>query len=547
MRSLLSGQVDSFAFEKRYIRRDGGTMWGTVSTSVVRKPDGSVAYVIAVVEDISSSKAAQEALHAAESWFRSVVESSDDAIIGKSLDGLITSWNASAESIFGYSAAEAIGQPIKMLFPPDRLDEEDYLLNQIRAGTKVSHYESERLCKDGKRIIVSITLSPIRDVSGQIIGASKIARDVTEQKRIGRALEEQNTLLRQMSALAHIGGWTFDPATREVILTDEVARIYDLPDGTAITVDAGLDYYVGGHREKVEAAVSEAINSGKSFDLEAMIRTSVGHPKWVRVVGTAAISNGTVVRVSGTLQDITARILAERHAEQTQSELFHASRLTMMGEMASRIAHEVNQPLGAVTNYLQAAQTLVAGNDQVTSILDKARLQAKRASETVRKVKSFAANREVDPHPEALRPLVEDACALALIGNLGADVVQFIDIPRSLPVVLVDRIQFQQVLVNLIRNAAEAMIDSPIKNLSLATQQSAAPNCIDLIISDTGPGVPEHISAQLFKSFVTTKKDGTGLGLSTSRALMQANGGGLEFIARPQGAAFRLTIPFAIE
>ncbi|MCE0483153.1 MAG: PAS domain S-box protein [Methylacidiphilales bacterium] len=139
-----------------------------------------------VVEDIAERKKAEEiSLH-----LRAVVESSDDAIISKTLDGIITSWNKGAERIFGYTASEVIGQPIYILFPPDRMEEEAHILSRIRRGERIEHYETERVRKDGARLDISLTISAIRDNKGQIIGASKIARNITERKKAEKALQE---------------------------------------------------------------------------------------------------------------------------------------------------------------------------------------------------------------------------------------------------------------------------------------------------------------------------------------------------------------------
>ena len=183
LHGMLNGEYASFSLEKRYLRADGRTIWGNVSASVVRGADGEPSYLIAVIEDISRRKFAEQSLHRAESWFKAVIDSSDDAIVGKDLDGFVISWNPGAERVFGYTAAEMVGRPITVLLPGDKVKEEEMLLNRIRRGEHVLHYQAERIRKDGQRIFVSISISPIHDETGRIIGAAKIARDITERVR----------------------------------------------------------------------------------------------------------------------------------------------------------------------------------------------------------------------------------------------------------------------------------------------------------------------------------------------------------------------------
>ena len=259
------------------------------------------------------------------------------------------------------------------------------------------------------------------------------------------------------------------------------------------------------------------------------------------------VVDGKVVEVRGTTQDITARVRAEAEAARTKADLIHASRLTLIGEVASKIAHEVHQPLGAISNFLQSAQAMASGNVALSALLDKAMAQVRRTSDTIRKVKALASNGEMDLRPEDLRPLVEDACSLALLGAVGEGVNASIRIPASLPRVLVDRIQVQQVFVNLVRNAAEAMAGSPVRTLSIEARLVDSPATVEVVVADTGPGIPSDGIDNLFKPFVTTKRDGTGLGLSISRSIMYSHGGKLDLIPSSQGAVFKVSIPVASE
>ncbi len=180
----VAGKIDRYTIEKRIKRRDGSYFWASVTSSSVCDAEGNFLYAVRVAHDVTDRKHSErDAYHLA-----AIVESSSDAIVSKDLDGVITTWNHSAQRVFGYTAEEAVGRPVTILIPPNRLDEEPEILRRIRRGERIEHYETVRQRKDGTLIDVSLTVSPILDARGKIVGASKIARDVTERKRLDALL-----------------------------------------------------------------------------------------------------------------------------------------------------------------------------------------------------------------------------------------------------------------------------------------------------------------------------------------------------------------------
>src|ERR1700756_2898246 len=193
---LKAGSIDHYQLEKRYFRADGSLVWGSLSISLLNRRPSPL--VIAVGEDITDKKRAEEAL----SRYAAIVESSEDAIASATLDGIIVSWNTGAQHLYGYTEAEAVGKPITMILPPELRDEEKKILETARAGGHISQFETVRVAKTGKRINVSLTISPIKDSSGRIVGVSGIARDITERKRAEEALAEMNrTLVARTASL----------------------------------------------------------------------------------------------------------------------------------------------------------------------------------------------------------------------------------------------------------------------------------------------------------------------------------------------------------
>jgi two-component system sensor kinase FixL len=251
---------------------------------------------------------------------------------------------------------------------------------------------------------------------------------------------------------------------------------------------------------------------------------------------------------TGFVRDLTDREEREARVAQLQAEIVHISRLSAMGEMASALAHELNQPLSAIANYLNGARRLMeraaAPDARAMEAVDKAADQALRAGDIIRRLRDFLARGEGERSIESLSKLVHEACGLALVGakESGADVRYQLDPHRDR--VVVDRIQIQQVLVNLVRNALDAMQDQQGGMLVISTNVDGDMAVVS--VADTGPGVDEAAASRLFQPFVTTKAHGMGVGLSISRTIIEGHGGRIWTEPNPGGGAiFRFSVPMA--
>ena len=249
---------------------------------------------------------------------------------------------------------------------------------------------------------------------------------------------------------------------------------------------------------------------------------------------------------TGFIRDLTERQQAETRLQELQSELVHVSRLTALGEMASALAHELNQPLSAIANYLQGSSDLLARDevpaDKVRRALDRASEQALRAGEIIRRLRDFVARGETERRVESLPKLIEEASALALVGAKEHGVGVRYALDAAVDLVLADRVQIQQVVLNLIRNAVDAMEDSPVRELTIAVKPLPDERA-EISVADTGPGIGPEIADQLFQPFVTTKRSGMGVGLSISRTIVEAHGGRIWAEPNPKGGAtFRFTL-----
>jgi two-component system sensor kinase FixL len=250
---------------------------------------------------------------------------------------------------------------------------------------------------------------------------------------------------------------------------------------------------------------------------------------------------------TGFIRDLTERQRTEARLHELQSELVHISRLTAMGEMASTLAHELNQPLSAISNYMKGSRRLLEKSSESTAALlrdamEKASEQALRAGQIIKRLRDFVSRGETERRVENARKLVEEASALALVGARNQGVRVKFDFDPAADLVLADRVQIQQVLLNLMRNAVEAMETSERRELTIATAKDSD-DTVAISVADTGCGIAPEASSQLFQPFFTTKRQGMGVGLSISRTIVEAHGGKLEALPNPGGGTiFRLTL-----
>jgi two-component system sensor kinase FixL len=250
---------------------------------------------------------------------------------------------------------------------------------------------------------------------------------------------------------------------------------------------------------------------------------------------------------TGFIRDLTERQQTEARLQELQSELVHISRLTAMGEMASALAHELNQPLSAIANYMKGSRRMLeAGTDDRSALLrdamDKAAEQALRAGQIIRRLRDFVARGESERRVESVQKLVEEASALALVGAKDQGVRVRFQFDPTIDLVLADKVQIQQVLLNLLRNAVEAMESSQRRELAISTEPDKD-GMLAISVADTGSGISPDIAAHLFQPFVTNKRHGMGVGLSISRTIVEAHGGQIGASPNPAGGTtFRFTL-----
>jgi len=478
-----------------------------------------------------------------------IVASSDDAIIAKTLEGIVTDWNRGAEQIFGYSAQEMIGQKLALLLPSDWQDEEKVILARIRRGERMEHFETRRRRKDGEVIDVSVTVSPLYDEAGTLVGAATVARDVTAARRAQAQLAEREAHLQSV----------LDTIPDAMIVIDAQGLIQSFSATAVRQFGYAADEVIGRnisllmpspYREQHDAYLARYLATGERRII-GVGRLVVGQRKngstFPMELAVGEMRAGPRRFFTGFVRDLTERQETQKRLQDLQSELIFMGRFTALGEMASTLAHELNQPLTAATLYLNGARRLLDGGRtedraQMRTAIEEAAAQIMRAGQIIKRLREFVARGDSERLKENLPKLIEEACALALVGARETGVhVSFAFDPRA-QFVLADKVQVQQVLLNLVRNAIEAMQDRPVRELSISAQRLDE-EMVRVDVADTGTGIEPEIAKNLFQPFVTSKKTGMGVGLSISRTIVEAHGG--HIWAEPRaggGTVFHMTL-----
>jgi two-component system, LuxR family, sensor kinase FixL len=254
---------------------------------------------------------------------------------------------------------------------------------------------------------------------------------------------------------------------------------------------------------------------------------------------------------TGFVRDLTERQSEQRRLHELQAELLQVSRLSIMGEMASGLAHELNQPLTAIMNYVQACRRLLERGDgpapeRIRDLMDKAVSQASRGGQIINRLRRFMAAGETEPAREQVNRVVEEASALALVGIGHGGIEVHAELAPGLPEVMIDKVQIHQVLINLIRNAIDVLAKSSGPRAITLRTLRGDPGEVEVVVADTGPGLPDEVRSRLFQPFVTTKPEGMGIGLSICRTIVNTHGGRIWASDRPDGGtAFHFTLPVA--
>ena len=490
---------------------------------------------------------------AAEARFRLAVEATPNAMVMVDRAGRLVMVNAQAERLFGYSRAELLGQPVEMLVPERFRDRHPGLREAFLAEPQARPMGAGRdlygLRKDGTEFPVEIGLNPIETDEGAMVLSAIV--DITERKR----QEERFRLLVEAAPNAMI---MVNRAGEIVMVNAQTERVFGYSRAELLgrAVEMLVPPRFLGHHAGLREAFTvdpQARPMGAGRDLFGLKKDGSEFPV---EIGLNPITTDEGLMVLSAIVDISERKAAETALRESQeraqalhAELLHMSRLSAMGQMGAMVAHELNQPLTAIRNYMEAAGELLRrGADVPTARLgtaiERAAEQAIRAGQIVQQLRGFASRGDAEKRIEQIPALIREAAELALVGIRQRGIVIQVDDDIADVPVLVDKIQMQQVLLNLLRNAAEAVADQERRDIALLAE--AMGDTVRVSIVDNGPGLPEEVNARLFQPFVSTKKTGMGVGLSICQSIVAAHNGRIWADANPDGGTiFSLALPIA--
>ncbi|WP_025291829.1 PAS domain-containing sensor histidine kinase [Sphingomonas sanxanigenens] len=465
-------------------------------------------------------------------------------------EGRVTIWNEGAERLKGWSEQEAIGQHCSIFYPADAVQagKPEADLERAREQGKVEE-EDWRLRKDGSEFLAHISITALRDGSGALRGFGKVVRDATDERAAESAHKASASHLRSILSTVPDAMIVIDEHGIILSFSAAAERLFGFSEaeirGSNVSMlmpspdrdrhDGYLKHYLETGERRIIGigrVVIGARRDGSTFPMELSVGEAIGE--------TQRVFNGFI-------RDLTERQETQERLDELQSKLIHVARVSAMGTMASTLAHELNQPITAVANYVEAVRDLLAEANpedlpMIREALDDSVREALRAGQIVRRLRDFVARGEVEKTVEDLPTLIGEAAALGLIGAREKGVDTQFDLAPDASKVLLDKVQIQQVLINLLRNAVEAMAGSSERHLWITSRHEKA-GVIRVTVADSGPGVSPEVAEQLFTAFVSTKSEGMGLGLSICRTIVEANGGRIWLEPRPGGGSqFHFTL-----
>jgi len=500
----------------------------------------------------------------------SIVKSSNAAIISKTLNGIVTSWNPAAQHIFGYTSDEMIGQPIIKLIPHDLYHEEEEILGKLRKGEIIDHMETIRITKDGALIDISLTVSPVRDESGKIIGVSKIARDISSVKRAERLIKESDERFRMAVEATKLGTWEYDPITQELTWSKECKRIYGLQEEDQIDYNFFLAHIYFEDYDFVNNEIEKTLDpaGNGNYDIRFRITKRNGAIRWVRSQGKMYFNNqGMAERFIGTVLDITEEKMAKEELEQLVSERTKELKLmnkqlqrsnSDLAQFASIASHDLQEPLRKVQMYCDRILENPDDSEVYLKFFPRIISASARMSQLIKDVLHYAL---ISDGTNELEEIDLNVIFDSVLSDLEVSVREKSAVVKAdlLPKIKGNSSQIQQLFANLISNSIKFSSAKPVINitsrilrknevLSRYKNIHEAHSYVELKFKDNGIGFDQKYSQQVFEIFQRLQDrsvySGTGIGLAVCKKIVENHHGLIYVESEPEiGTTFTVLLP----
>lgn len=534
-------------------RKDTGESWvGSYSFGPIHDIDGKITGAVVMARDITEAKKNEQALRISEARLKLATDSAEMGTWEWNLKANKVIRNAKVYELLGVDPVEGrddVEDFFRQVHPDDLAGMRRGLAEVMERGRDWRD-EFRVIRPDGSiRWVVGVGRL-FRDPDGSPGTMFGVTYDISEQKMAEQALRQSEKRYRMLHETQRDG----------YVQTAMDGQILDCNDiycrmlGYTAEEIRGMKYADltpdRWHAFEADIVRNQIIRRGYSDVYEKEYRRKDGtvFPVELRTI-LSRDASGNPDSMWAIVRDVTERKANEARAQALKDELIHVGRVSELSQVSAGIAHELNQPLAAMLNYSSLAKRMIAKKDTPSieaaqKAIEKAGEQAARASEIIRRMRDFVEKRDTNRSPDKINAIVEEAVALGLIGAKADGIATHLELSPDLPPILADRIQIQQVVVNLLRNAIDAMAHVSRRELTLATRSHN--NGVEVAIADTGSGIPDNVADRLFQPFVTTKPDGMGIGLAISRSIIEAHGGDIAVASNPGGGTvFRFTLPSA--
>ncbi|MGO9831520.1 MAG: sensor histidine kinase, partial [Myxococcaceae bacterium] len=376
--------------------------------------------------------------------------------------------------------------------------------------------------------------------------------DVSAAAKLSGQLRDSERRTELASAAANVGMWTWEIVADNLWTTKRARALFDLPEAEPLDLARFLSRVHPDDQELVRRAVESSLTSGRAYEVEYRVQIHGGEVRWIAARGQVERnSQGKPILMRGAVLDTTERHKTELDMRQLQSQLAHVGRVSAMGQLASALAHELSQPLGAILRNAEAAELFLKHPapdlDEVRAILADIRKDDQRAGDVIERLRALLKRRSIEPRAVDVGEVLSNVAALARVDAAARHITLEFRVTPGLPFVRGDRVHIEQVLLNLVLNAMDAVDAVPAgeRRVIVEAERDGSYN-VRISVCDSGTGVPPEIIGSIFEAFFTTKPNGMGMGLPISRTIIEAHGGRLWAENNAQrGATFRFTLPVA--